>query len=54
MNKQVPDNQIQRNIQGFVDVVLKLQHYGEHEAALDLTREALGAAHVRRKLFNLL
>ena len=40
------------NIQGFIDIVLALQHHGQEEAALDLTREAYGAALVRRKLFK--
>ena len=41
------------NIQGFIDIVLTLQHHDQDEAALDLTREAYGAACARRKLYKI-
>ena len=43
----------QANIQGFLNVVLKLQHHGHHDAALDLTREAFAAADQRAYLYRL-
>ena len=43
----------QKTIQGFLDTFLALQHLGEHEAALDLTREAYAAAYARRQLFKI-
>ena len=47
------DQLIKANIQGFLNVVLNLQHNGESDAALDLTREAFSAADDRALLFNL-
>jgi len=44
---------IKSNIQGFIDVVLDLQIRDQDEAALDLTREAYGAALARRKLYKI-
>ena len=48
-----PQEKTRRNIQGFIDTILALQHRGEIHAALDLSREAYSAAHVRKKLFKL-
>ena len=44
---------VKNNIQGFIDIVLALQHRNQDAAALDLTREAYGAACARRKLYKI-
>ena len=46
-------NQAQKNVQGFLDVFLALQHHGEFDAALDLSREAYSAACARRSFYKL-
>ena len=46
-------NQAQKNVQGFLDVFLALQHHGEFDAALDLSREAYSAACARRGFYKL-
>ena len=43
---------IQANIQEFLTIALALQHNDEHHAALDLSREALSAARIRRHLYK--
>ena len=47
------DQYVRANIEGFTSVVLRLQHLGHHEAALDLTREAFGAADSYARLYRL-
>ena len=43
--------QSQSNVESFCNLLLQLQHNGHHLAALDLSREALGAAQDRYELF---
>ena len=45
--------QAQKNVQGFLDIFLSLQHHGEHQAASDLSREAYAAAYARRQLYKI-
>ena len=44
---------INANIEGLLQVIERLQHKGHADAALDLSREAFGAAEVRRRLYRL-
>ena len=45
--------QAQKNVQGFLDIFLSLQHHGEFEAALDLSREVYSAACARKYFYKL-
>ena len=51
-SKYAAKKQSQRNIDYFCNHVLQLQHQGHYHAALDLSREALGAAQDRIQLFK--
>ena len=45
--------QIRKNLAYVTNVAIRLQHQGEIEAALDLSREAVGSASSRAALFKL-
>lgn len=51
-SKYAAKKQTQRNIDHLCNHVLQLQHQGHYHAALDLSREALGAAQDRIQLFK--
>ena len=44
---------INANIEGLVQIIQRLQHRGHEDAALDLSREAFGAADARRRMYRL-
>ena len=51
-SKYAAKKQTQRNINYLCNHLIQLQHAGHYHAALDLSREALGAAQDRIQLFK--